>query len=101
MKFDLQPVQTRILMPIKSTGSAQKMQPGQLKSIQEAEESSDKQMLALPPSEDLKAPSRTVVALPSSTLQQMSIQTKEMDNRSPAKMADADTNPRDYNELMD
>ena len=46
LKFDLQPVQTRILMPIKGTGSAQKNST--LKSIEE-----EKPMLALPPAETM------------------------------------------------
>ena len=58
VKFDLQPVQTRILMPIKNTGSA--IKHGQLKPIEE-----EKPMLALPMSEGAeKATARAVVALP-------------------------------------
>ena len=46
VKFDLQPVQTRILMPIKGTGSGSKHLHSELKAIEE-----EGPMLALPPAE--------------------------------------------------
>ena len=62
VKFDLQPVQTRILMPIKHTGSANKT--GMLKPIEE-----EKPMLALPMSEGAeKATARAVVNLPNTSM---------------------------------
>ena len=59
VRFDLQPVQTRILMPIKGTGSASKY-GGTMKAIEEVR----KNMLALPPSETMRPTARAVVALP-------------------------------------
>ena len=59
-------------------------------------------MLALPMSEGaLKATARAVVALPNTQAHQMSTSTKDIDNRSTKMQVDADTQPRDYNELMD
>ena len=44
---------------------------------------------------------RAVVALPNTGMHQMSTSTKDIDNRSTKMQVDADTQPRDYNELMD
>ena len=64
VRFDLQPVQTRILMPIKGTGSATKRLYGsELKAIEE-----EGPMLALPPAETSQlsvhvSPSKTARAI--------------------------------------
>ena len=59
-------------------------------------------MLALPPSEGaIKMTARAVVALPQTSMHQMSTSTQVVDNRSTKMQVDADTQPRDYNELMD
>ena len=79
----------------------------QLKAIEE--EDAGKPMLALPPSEGATAATRAVVAMPQTQAQttsgaahhQLSTQTREIDNRSTKMMIDADTQPRDYNDLMD
>ena len=95
VRFDLQPVQTRILMPIRGTGSAHKSNV--LKPIEEEH----KPMLALPPSESPERTQRAVVAMPQTSVHQMSTSTKDIDNRSTKMQVDVDTQPRDYNELMD
>ena len=61
VKFDLQPVQTRILMPIKGTGSDKK--GNFMHAIEE-----EKPMLALPPSESPeRITAKAIVALPQTT----------------------------------
>ena len=90
-------------MPIKGTGSAFKNTA--LKPIEEAGDT--KKMLALPPAEtaNMDMTSRAVVSLPNQQNQQtathhgVSTSTKAFDNQS--TKVDADTQPRDYNELMD
>jgi len=63
VKFDLQPVQTRILIPIKGGGSGEK---GQSLAVTKAiEKEPPKQMLALPPAETtVRAATKAVIALP-------------------------------------
>ena len=58
-------------------------------------------MLALPPSESPERTQRAVVAMPQTSVHQMSTSTKDIDNRSTKMQVDVDTQPRDYNELMD
>lgn len=94
-------------MPIKGTGSATKY--GALKPLVDDEK--PQPMLALPPSESQNSPNRAtstraVVALPTATQKQaaqhqVSISTKGDESRSPTMQMDAETQPRDYNELMD
>lgn len=58
-------------------------------------------MLALPPSESPERTQRAVVAMPQTSVHQMSTSTKDIDNRSTKMQVDVDAQPRDYNELMD
>lgn len=49
----------------------------------------------------MRGTARAVVALPQTSTHQMSTSTKDIENRSTKMQVDADTQPRDYNELMD